>query len=97
MREEGQVELLRLRRPTDLARARLWQTATDSVNTILQIAASSSRKAVSFSATHISARSLQGQTHRPLLVLTHLDAQLCPAPWLPVRQLSADSLESIRE
>ena len=33
----------------------------------------------------------------PLLVLTHLDAQLCPAPWLPLRQLSADSLESIRE
>jgi hypothetical protein len=33
----------------------------------LQIAASSSRKAVSFSATHISARSLQGQTHRELV------------------------------
>jgi hypothetical protein len=33
----------------------------------LQIAACSSRKAVSFSATHISARSLQGQTHRELV------------------------------
>jgi hypothetical protein len=33
----------------------------------LQIAACSSRKAVSFSATHISARSLQDQTHRELV------------------------------
>jgi hypothetical protein len=33
----------------------------------LQIAACSSRKAVSFSAPHISARSLQGQTHRELV------------------------------
>jgi hypothetical protein len=34
LREEGQVELLG-ETPNDLARARLWQTATETVNTIL--------------------------------------------------------------
>jgi hypothetical protein len=55
LRKEGQVELLG-RRLTDLARVRVWQTAVESVNTLLQIAGSTSRNAVSFSSVRTMKR-----------------------------------------
>jgi hypothetical protein len=65
LRKEGQVEL-RGRRLTDLARVRLWQRATESVNAIFYNGGFHKRPQP-FQRRHLSARLSGDQTYRELV------------------------------